>query len=488
MQTFRKARAFEGLQRFARYRHRGWGLAVLAALAFVLAAVPLVRRQRAAESTRLTVSSGGNEKLSGGLLRAFVRMCAPHHLDFRPVATTGAIDALEQVEAGKLDFAFVTGGIDFSHYANIRQVTSLHGQPLHLLVKEHLAADVARHLSALQGKVVDLGGGEGATTYWLARDVMEFAGLDAGPDSTPDKYVGLSSSPADIAAMTDDRQLPDAVFSVTFLPSPLIRHLVEQKHYRLVALPFRDAFALGAMSGRAPKPPAQPNPHRLVILKERVGDCVIPAHCYQTDPPVPAEPLHTLGMSTLLVANRHVPSDAVERVLDALFRSRYAKIVQPPLGLQRLEETPELPWHDGSVAYLKRSAPVLTGELLSKLVNIVSIAGPLSAGIVFVRQWLRQRTRYRNERSFEAYIQKVCELEREATELDGEVSYRSAEVDRLRIELARLKSEALGLFTRGEIQSAELISSFLAHVNDARAHLDGVHPGLNEARAQSQSE
>ena len=93
------------------------------------------------------------------------------------------------MNSGKLDFAFVTGGIDFAAYSNVRQVTSLHVQALHLLVKEELAGDVTKHLGALRGKVVDLGGDEGAATYWLARDVMEFAGLYPGPADGPDAYV-----------------------------------------------------------------------------------------------------------------------------------------------------------------------------------------------------------------------------------------------------------------------------------------------------------
>ena len=90
------------------------------------------------------------------------------------------------------------------------------------------------------------------------------------------------------------------------------------------------------------------------------------------------------------------------------------------------------------------------------------------------RQWFRQRSRYRTDRSFEAYIRKVSEIEGLATGLEGDARRRAIELERLHGELARLKSEALGLFTRGEIQSAELISGFLTHVNDARTHLTGA--------------
>ena len=89
---------------------------------------------------------------------------------------------------------------------------------------------------------------------------------------------------------------------------------------------------------------------------------MIPAFTYQADPGVPPAPLHTFGTRALLIANRRVGRDTVCRILTVLFQTRYAKIVQPPLDLHRLEEIPEIPWLPGSVAFLELSKPVLTGR------------------------------------------------------------------------------------------------------------------------------
>ena len=40
---------------------------------------------------------------------------------------TGTIDMLNQVDAGKVDFAIVHGGSDMDHYHNIRQVGAIVG-------------------------------------------------------------------------------------------------------------------------------------------------------------------------------------------------------------------------------------------------------------------------------------------------------------------------------------------------------------------------
>lgn len=459
---------------------------LLAAGAFALAGVFLLRLGLESAPARVTVSSGMSDSLGGDLMRAFARLAAPYGLDVRPVESGGAVEAIAQVDRGKLDMAFVVGALDFTPYRNIRQVVSLNVQPLHLLVKKELADAASVHLGALRGKVVDLGGGKGAASYWLARSVLEFAGLRPAPSSSTGEgegdYIATTRSADAIYAEKDPDKLPDALFMVTMLPSPVVHRLVAERDYRLVPLPFRDAFALGALTvSPSSRPgPAPRSDQAIAILKERIADTVIPAMSYQGDPPIPPAPIHTLCMPTLLIANRRVGDETVERALDALFHSRFAKIVHPALDTNRLREIPEMPWHNGSLRYLARSQPILNGESLNVLVDVVTIAGPLCAGVLFLRHWLQQRTRFRSEQSFEAYMAKVSELERLAAGFEGPAASRAEEVERLSRELARLKAEALGRFTRGEIEGSELITSFLAHVNDARAHLNSVAGRLKE--------
>src|SRR5262249_30054843 len=140
---------------------------------------------------------------------------------------------------------------------------------------------------------------------------------------------------------------------------------VQEQRYRLIPLDFRDAFALAVLAESVAqsehRPEAESGAHK-EILREHIVDTVIPAFTYQADPGVPAVPLHTLGMTALLIANRDVDPDVVGRILDALYSTRYAKIVHPRLDIRRLEEIPEVPWHPGASAYLARSKPILTGE------------------------------------------------------------------------------------------------------------------------------
>jgi TRAP-type uncharacterized transport system substrate-binding protein len=458
----------------------------MAFLAFALAAAMVVRGWRQSSPVRLTVSSGVSEGQRSETLAAFVLLAAPHGIVLRPVETSDSADAIARVEAGTLDMAAVQGGIDFSGYSNVRQVTSLQVLPLHLLVKEELADEVATtHLGALRGKVVNLGAGPSTGTYWLARDVLAFAGLDLEVAGQPDDYRPSTLSTLQLAAAGDREPLPDAIFLATPLPSPLVHQLVERRHYRLVPLLFRDAFALGAIfeqvgdvvRRRQPKIPGHPT-----ILREHIVDTVIPAFAYQADPGVPPAPLHTMGVKALLITNHRVAPAVISRVIEVLFQTRYAKLVQPPLDLHRLEEIPEIPWHPGAVEYLERSKPALTGEFVSQLVNLFGIAGPVCGGVLFLWQSFRQRSRLQSEQRFETYIAKVSALEQAALECEqnGDGRCDPAELERLWRELGALKAEALGKLTEGEMTSEAALTSFLTHVNDARSHL--AHR-INQARA-----
>jgi hypothetical protein len=86
-------------------------------------------------------------------------------------------------------------------------------------------------------------------------------------------------------------------------------------------------------------------------------------------------------------------------------------------------------------------------------------------------QWVRQRSRAHRERSFEGYIARVSALERAALALEQTDRLDPAALADLQRSLAQLKDEALSRFARGELNGEAMMTSFLTHVNDARAYL-----------------
>ena len=194
-------------------------------------------------------------------------------------------------------------------------MAALHAEPLHLLVKPAIGPEVTRWLLKLEGRRVNLGE-RGSGTYCLASAVLAFAGLEPG------RYVAEHRSYAELMAEEDPAALPDAVFTVSTLPSRLARHLVAAHGYRLVELPFAEAFALSTLDESRAIAPGDPAEE---VRREHVYETVIPAFTYGVEPGVPPAPTHTLGTRLLLVARTSVPAEVVERLIDVLFASQFSQ-------------------------------------------------------------------------------------------------------------------------------------------------------------------
>ena len=124
--------------------------------------------------------------------------------------------------------------------------------------------------------------------------------------------------------------MPDAIFTVSTLPSPIARRLVTRHRYRLASLPFCVAFALGALEEDHSQPysPARRRPGSIAGC---VYDAIIPPFTYELEPGVPPEPIHTLGTRLLLVARKDMAATTIRRLLEVVFDSPFSQVLQPPL-------------------------------------------------------------------------------------------------------------------------------------------------------------
>ncbi len=430
------------------------GLAALGLAAYFWLHVPKERPVR----LRLTAGRAAGERYR--IAQALRREAARRAIAIEVVETAGTDEALREVDTGRLDAALAQGGLELADRPNLRQVASLHVEPLHLLVKEELHDEVSRRLSALRGKVVGLSE-RGSGTNRLATEVMAFAGL------RPGDFVASTAGYAALQSEPDRKKLPDAVFTVSTLPSPVARHLVGTHGFRLVPLPFFEAFTLGAIdedTGPRDEPETR-------IDRRNVYEAQIPSFAYRVEPGVPPTTIPTLGTRLLLVARKGVPAEAIQRLLEVVFGSPFAQAVQPAIDAKLLDLPPELPWHDGTTAYLRRNAPAIAGDVIDLLEKEVSILAALAGGLFFLGQWFRRRFRRRREEGFGAYIVRVAAIERRAMETERAATLDLGTLLALQEELSRLKSDALDRFADGTLEGEELMSGFLTHVSDARDYL-----------------
>jgi len=419
----------------------------------------VVRNLWSIQPARVTISAGNTEGLWHHFVAKFAVLAA-ERIDLEPVVTAGTLDMLERVDRGDLDFALIQGGYDIERFRNVRQVAGLSVQPIHLLVKKEHYEAVVSDLGKLRDKTINLGSGKRTGMYWLSREILSFAGF------SPADYRASALTSEQLRTEPDRARLPDVVFIATTPPSELVRHLVVQFQYRLVPLPFGDAFRLGALDGGGPLPP-----EGILVRKEHIADALIPADVYQVSPPVPPQAIPTLGTRILLITHRRTSSTTVVTLLDTLLESRYAKAVQPPLDAGIVDLPPEAPWHPGAIEFRRRGQPLITAESIGFLSNALQIFLPLAGGTLLLWGWLRNRVLVRRERRFDRFIALVSGVERRGLTLEASGVYDPLAIRKLHKELCTIKDAALTSIARGEASAETLVSSLFAHIHDVRAYL-----------------
>jgi TRAP-type uncharacterized transport system substrate-binding protein len=438
---------------------------VVLGLAALSPALWLVWRGSSPKLIRLKMTAGRPEGSRHRVAQVLVEEAVAQGLRIKLRDTAGSEEALGLVNNKNFDVALVQGGLGLEGHANVRQVAALQVEPLHLLVRPELLRAVSKDLDALKGKTVNLSE-VGSGTHALASAVMTFAGLSPDSEKSRGHYVPLTKSYAALESETDAARLPDAIFTVSTLPSSVVRHLVSKHHYRLVALPFGEAFALDSLfRERSANAPFE------AVEKMRVYETLIPAFTYGVEPAVPSEPLRSLGTRLLVVAHKDVDVRAIHGLLQTIFATKFAEIARPPLAQTLLDLPQEGPLHAGTLAYLERNKPIIAGDVVDLVEKWVSIAGVVAGGLFFLLQGLRQRVRRLRDLGFESYIRKVTEVEKRAFELERAASLDLKALLELQSELGGIKSEALQRFSEGELEGTELMSSFLTHVSDTRDYL-----------------
>jgi TRAP-type uncharacterized transport system substrate-binding protein len=434
------------------------GVAALSIAAFYALYKPPVR------TVALRLTAGRAEGTRHRIAQALQRAAEKRRVEIELHETAGSAEALRAVASAQVDLAFVQGGLTMEDHPGLRQVAVLNVEPLHLLVKPEIYHAVTHSLRELRGKVVNVSE-PGSGTYLLATEVMEFLRLRAGSD-----YTATTLTYDELVGETDRARLPDAVFSVSTLPSPIARHLVSEHDFRLVSLPLRDAFALGVLDTYlSPPDPLGERPTQ--IDRRHVHDATIPAFAYGIEPGVPPELIHTLGTRLLLIAREEMAPTKIRRLLEVVFNPPFSQALESPLDVKLLESPPELPWHDGTIDYVRRNPPLIVGDVIDLVEKELSILGVLAGGLFCLSQWLRRRYRWRRERGFEAYILQIAQVERLALALSRAPTLDLAALLQLQDDVTRIKGEALERFAEGKLEGEELMSGFLAHASDARVFL-----------------
>lgn len=339
------------MQRNARIRAGLAGLLALACLGvagnFIYEMLP---RQFA-----LTISGGdilGNRHLLTKVLQEEL-MPSGVTLNINPIPNS--VDALERLNAGQLDLAFVPAGTS-GYYPNVVHVATIAPELLHVLVKPDIAS-----IAAIRGRTVNLGPRNSAERA-VAEAVFEFSGLKENID-----YIGVNYGNEQLLAMKRER-LPDVIVITSYVPSFVADDMVKQRGYRMLEMPF---------------------PESLAVRVGWVSGAKVLGYMYGVVPPVPERDIKTIGVNIHLLANASADPLAVSKVLETL----YSPAVESRTRLHNDEATLTVPsgfpLSAGSRAFLARHDPVLSAKTWDMLQNAFGLVMSVLSGLLVVFKWFK---------------------------------------------------------------------------------------------------
>jgi hypothetical protein len=375
-----------------------------------------------------------------------------------------------------IDLALVPEGVGRpDQYPAVRHVTALGIAPLHVMVRAELYEPASRSLAALRGKRIDCGS-RSSVMRVLARDVLRFAGMRPPTAADSGDYRDDTTSTQDllarveqIAALPPTEQareiaaLPDAALFLAAPPSLLARRLVTVAGYRLVSLPFVEAYTLDRLNLHDPEATTDGE----AVDRSWVMATSIPPQIYGSDPPVPPEPCRTVGTRLLLVAQAPSDPEAISRLIETIFESPLTGLIRPqPLR----DQIAQFELHRGAELYLRRRQPLLTPELMSQLGRLLGGLGAFVSGIIAFYGFLR----ILQLRRFESYyheVRRIVQVARGLEEDPDAPTDPDARRGYLLDRLDDLKSEAVRDFAEGGLKGEGLLAGVIALVNDTRSSL-----------------
>jgi TRAP-type uncharacterized transport system substrate-binding protein len=288
--------------------------------------------------------------------RALQEVAAGDGVDLALRPTDGSQEALAQVAAGKLDLAFIQGGLDLPS-PDVVQVATVTSELFHFLVRPGID-----DFAGLRGHRVNLNTRRGGTRL-VARQILAFAGLREGVD-----YVE-SNIPTEELLTQRGARLPDAIVLASFAPSDVVDYLVREQGYHLLEVPFSAAFAL---------------------RHAWAADNAIGALVYSVAPPVPPHTIRTVGVKLTLVANRHVPPEAIARLLTALYGHALEARIGMHLDESMILSSSDYPPADGTRLFMDRNKSLFGRELFDKLKAVIGLAASLYSAMLVLFKWLKQ--------------------------------------------------------------------------------------------------
>lgn len=284
-------------------------------------------------------------------------------LEIQPIH--GSVETLKAISQGKLDLALIQGGLS-RKIPNVDHVAVLPPETVHILAKPDI-----ENIEALKGKVINMGSIGGGTRI-VTKSILDFIELKEGSD-----YIETNFSDEELVDMNPE-YLPDAIISISYMPSYLADYFVQECGYKILDIPHSQSFSF-----------------RYLWAKESQ----ILMSTYSVSPLVPEEDINAIGVELELVANSNVNPDAISKFLSVLYNSSIDNIMKQSLEEEIGNSFSDFPLSPGTIAYMSRNNPIFTVELLDKIKYWGGSAMAFISSVMVIVRWFKGKKKKEDDSS-----------------------------------------------------------------------------------------
>jgi len=364
-------------------------------------------------------------------------------LEIQP--TAGSQEALSLVSQGKLDLAFIQGGLDLP-YENVVHVATVAPELLHFLVREDIGS-----IDQLRGKRVNMGSKKGGTRV-ITREVLHFSGLEEGID-----YVESNLSAEELLSQPEER-LPEAIVLTSFAPSDIAEYMIKKRGYRLLEIPF---------------------PSSLALRYGWVADTRILAFMYNVAPAVPAKDIKTVGVNLHLVANKHVEPRAIAKILSGLYGPDLQIKLNVKMDEKNILDSASYPIAEGTKIFMERNNPFFSNETLDKIKSLFGLVLSVGSTLLVVIRWFKgepiePEAPPSHDKQYLAYIAQLGELDQRVDSLLRQGHWTLSTYQQCIDELTHIKVDATALQPNANLTNPQLPLQLYTLIADARRKIEMV--------------
>ncbi|MBU3577862.1 TAXI family TRAP transporter solute-binding subunit [Polynucleobacter sp. UK-Kesae-W10] len=304
----------------------------------------------------LSISGGGMLTKTHYLTKVLQDEAAHHNITLNIIPTTGSFQSLNELNDGRLDLAFVQGGIAPTGYADVTQVASLAPELIQYLVRPDV-----KSIRDIRGKTVNVGEKNGGTSI-VSNQILRFSGLVPEVD-----YVEKNYSDEELLTMKTEK-LPDVIVQVSYAPSATVDFLVQKRNYHLLEMPF---------------------PPSLAMRMGWVSDAKILAYMYRIAPAVPETDIRVVGVNLNLLANKDVSPRAISRLLYVLYSPQVSSRFGVPLSQDKMLNPSGFPISEGTSKFIASQQPLITNQMIDQIKGVFGLIMTLLSISLVIFKWFK---------------------------------------------------------------------------------------------------